>query len=344
MSHGRFKNPVGAALTGLFDIFRKQDLKDDFSETDSLKGKTCLITGANSGLGFGIATQFAERGARVIMACRSGIPEAGEKIKQITGSQMVEMIKLDLTDLSSVHHFIEELQSKNIKIDILIANAGVAPPKARKTPSGMEEMFMVNYFSKFVYINLLLLKGIIPSDYYHSKNRYPGIPRIIYISSDSHQGASAVDYEEFGVYKDYGVKKAINNYSYYKLVMNTFATELSRRINIDEKVDVSVNVICPGPVNSNIARDAPFLLKSVLKLIFTVFFPSPYKAAKPVTYMAGSKEFEGKSNRYLHMFNPKKMDAKIYDEKEGVKLWEHTDALWKKIDPRYEEYDLNQLL
>ncbi len=341
MSHGRFKNPVQATLTGILDIFRKQKLSKKLSNQDNLNGKTCLVTGANSGLGFGIATQFAERGARVIMACRSGIPEAGGKVKEITGSDKVEMIRLDLTDLDSINDFIDELKRRNISIDVLVANAGIAPPKARKTQSGMEEMFMVNYLSKNIYINLLLREGIIKSDFYGTKNGSTVIPRIIYISSDSHQNASAVDYEEFGIYKDYGVKKAINNYSYYKLVMNTFATELSRRIN-KKNVDVAVNVICPGPVNSNIIRDAPFLLRFLLKLIFSLFFPSAYKAASPVTYMACSKDFEGKTNEYLHMFNPKRMDAKVYDEKEGKKLWKYSDEVWKKIDPKYREYDLNQ--
>ncbi len=341
MSHGRFKNPVQATLTGILDIFRKQDLRNKLTDADTLEGKTCLITGANSGLGFGIATQFAERGAHVIMACRSGIPEAGEKIKKLTGSEKVEMVKLDLSDLVSIHSFIHTLKDKNVSIDVLVANAGIAPPKARQTPSGMEEMFMVNYLSKNIYINLLLKEGIIKSELYGTKNGSKDIPRIIYISSDSHQSASAIDYEEFGIYKDYGVKKAINNYSYYKLVMNTFATELSRRIN-KNKTDVSVNVICPGPVNSNIIRDAPFILRIILKSIFSIFFPSPYKAALPVTYMACSEDFESTTNQYLHMFNTKRMDEKVYDKSEGEKLWKFSDDVWKKIDPKYAEYDLNQ--
>jgi hypothetical protein len=69
----------------------------------------------------------------------------------------------------------------------------------------------------------MLEKGIIPND------GQPGfLPRIIFISSDSHQGCSAIDYNEFGRYYDYGVSKGIENYSYFKLVLNTYAMELSR--------------------------------------------------------------------------------------------------------------------
>lgn len=343
MSYGRFKNPLQATLTGVKDIFRKQGLKSRFTSKDNLNGKTCLITGANSGLGFAIATQFAEKGAHVIMACRSNIPEAGERVKQLSGSENVEMMHLDLTNLDSIHDFCDKLISEKIKLDVLVANAGVAPPYARKTASGLDEIFMVNYLAKFIYINILLNKGIILNKTF-ANNKLSGqsIPRIIFISSDSHQGASAIDFDEFGKFQDYGVKKAINNYSYYKLVMNTFATELSRRLTQNGIPDVSVNVICPGPVNSNIVRDAPLALKLILKTIFKLFFQSPEKAALPVTYMASSPDFEGITNRYLHMFNPKNMDNKVYDEKEGKKLWNYSSTLWKQIDPAYQEYDLRQ--
>ncbi|MCB0683774.1 MAG: hypothetical protein KDC32_23150, partial [Saprospiraceae bacterium] len=86
MSHGRFKNPVEATLTGIKDLFRRQPLADHLSERDRLDGKTCLVTGASSGLGFAVAVDLARRGANLIMACRSGIPEAGERVKQLSGS------------------------------------------------------------------------------------------------------------------------------------------------------------------------------------------------------------------------------------------------------------------
>ncbi len=91
MAEGRFDNPVVASLTGFYDRFRKQELKPRFKETDNFNGKTVLITGANSGLGFAIAVQAAKRGAKVIMACRSQIPEAGEKVKKLSGSDNVEI-------------------------------------------------------------------------------------------------------------------------------------------------------------------------------------------------------------------------------------------------------------
>lgn len=328
MAKGRFDNPVIASLAGFYDRFRRQELKSRLMETDNFNGKTVLITGANSGLGFAIATQAAQRGANLIMACRRQIPEAGEKVKKLSGSDNIEMRFLDLSKINIIHNFVDNLGRDKIVLDVVILNAASAASHSRKTESGQDELFLVNYFSNFILTNLLLNKGIIQPD---STNQ----PRIIFISSDSHRGASAIDYNEFGKYFDYGVSKAISNYSYFKLVLNTFATELSRRIN-KEKTVVQINCICPGPVNTNIIREVPFPIRVILRGIFSVIFRSPSKAAPPVIYLATSDDFRYKTNQYLHMFIPKRMDEKVYDEKEGKKLWDKSEKLWKLLDEKAE--------
>ena len=326
MAHGRFDNPVIASLAGVKDFFSKQKLEEQLKETHRVDSKTCLITGANSGLGFGIAVEMAKRGAYVIMAGRSAIPEAGEKVKKMSGSEKVEMIHLDLSRIDSIHQFCNTLEEKNIHPDITILNAGVALPKARMLESGLEEMFMVNYFSNFILTNLLLSKNLIKP---LSKNENK--PRIIYISSNSHQGSSYIDYEQFSKLNNYGVSQGISYYSYYKLVLNTLAIEFSRRLNKDDVV-IPVHVICPGPVHSNIIKEAPWLLRKVLGGIFSLVFRSPAVAAKPVVYMAISEDYENSTGDYLHMFNPKIMDPKVYMEKEGEKLWKYSIDLWKRLD------------
>lgn len=329
MSHGRFKNPLEAALTGIKDIFRKQSLAAKFLESDRLEGKTCLVTGANSGLGYAVAVQLAQRGARVLMACRSGIPEAGEKVKQESGSQNVEMLKVDLSDLTSIDALCQTLKERDEVLDVVVCNAGFVAPKSQQAPQGLDTMFMVNYLAKFILLNKLLKQGTIPNQTFSDNGRQETRPRIIFVSSDSHQGASAIDWDEFGTYYEYGVNKAINNYSYFKLVMNTLAMVFSRQlVREDGSPDVGVIVMCPGPVNTNIIRRAPWVLRMMLKGIFSLFFQTPQKAARPVIYLAASADFEGETGIYLHMFNPKKMDPKCYDEAEGKKLWERSQDVW----------------
>jgi NAD(P)-dependent dehydrogenase (short-subunit alcohol dehydrogenase family) len=335
VSHGRFDNPVIAALHGFFDIFRKQQFADRLTSDDKATGKRCLVTGVNSGLGFALAVELAGRGADVIGTTRRLQKETEEKIRSKSGGGKIEVRHLDLSKLDSIHSFVETLSREKVNMDITILNAGVALPKARKTDCGLEEMFMVNYLSNVILTRLMAGKGLIKRD-----NRNTGFkPRIIFISSDSHQGSSYIDYEEFGKYLDYGPSKGIANYSYFKLILNTYATELSRRLNKD-RIEVGVNVICPGPVHSNIIKEAPWLLRLTLGAIFRIIFKSPEKAAMPVVYMAISKDYEGKTNEYLHMFNEKKMDPKIYIPEEGSKLWERSDELWRKVDPQYEKLNL----
>lgn len=325
MAHGRFDNPVVAALAGVKDFFSKQKLEEQLKDTDRAEGKICVVTGANSGLGFGIAVDMARRGARVIMACRSQIPEAGEKVKKLSGSDRVEMIHVDLSKIDSIRQFVDTLAKRRIKPDVTILNAGVALPKARKTESGQEEMFFVNYFSNFILLNLLLEKKVIAAAQGSNSKQ-----RVIFISSDSHRDSSAIDYEQFGKYEDYGVSKGISYYSYYKLVLNTLAVEFSRRLN-KAAVEIPVHVICPGPVHSNIIKEAPWVLRKVLGTIFSVVFRSPAVAARPVVYMAISPDYEDTTAQYLHMFNPKEMDAKVYIPEEGEKLWKYSEDLWKRL-------------
>jgi hypothetical protein len=107
-----------------------------------------------------------------------------------------------------------------------------------------------------------------------------------------------------------------------------------------EKIVVQINCICPGPVNTNIIREVPFPIRVILRGIFSVIFRSPAKAAPPVIYMATSDDFKGKTNQYLHMFIPKRMDEKVYDEKEGKKLWEESEKLWKQLDEKAEIFTI----
>ena len=323
MAHGRFDNPVVAALAGVKDFFRKQKLADKLKDSDRIDGKTCFITGANSGLGYAVAVDFAKRGGEVIMAQRRQIEESVAKAKKESKSDRINGRYLDLSRIDSIRDFVYKLKSEKTKLDIVILNAGVALPKARKTDSGLEEMFLVNYLSNFILINLLINEDLLNMDI--------SIPRIIFVSSDSHQGSSHIDFDEFGKYFDYGVSKGMNYYSYYKLVLNTLAIEFSRRLN-KGGIKISCNIICPGPVNTNIIKEAPWILRLILGGIFYVIFKKPSDAAKAVVYLAISKDFEGKTGEYLHMFNEKMMDEKVYLKEEGEKLWKASFEVWQSVD------------
>ena len=95
--------------------------------TETLDGKTCIVTGANGGIGFITAQEFAKRGARVIMACRSKErgEEARKRIMESTGSEKVVVMELDVSSLKSVRKFAEAVNQQEEHVHILVNNAGV---------------------------------------------------------------------------------------------------------------------------------------------------------------------------------------------------------------------------
>ena len=83
------------------------------------------------------------------MAIRRQIPEAGERVKKESGSDLVEMLKVELSDLASVEAFCDEVKRQDIKFEVIVLNAGVTPARSRQTKQGLDEMFMVNYLANY---------------------------------------------------------------------------------------------------------------------------------------------------------------------------------------------------
>ena len=76
----RYQNPFKATFNGIIDMFKTKERVGELLDSDRLDGKTVMITGASSGWGRATAKEMARRGARVVMACRSGVPEKGDEV------------------------------------------------------------------------------------------------------------------------------------------------------------------------------------------------------------------------------------------------------------------------
>lgn len=315
----KYNSPLQATFKGISDLFKKQERVGELIDSERLEGKRVLITGASSGLGFAVAKQIADLGAEVIMAVRSGIPEKGEEVKKHSGNSNIHMLHVDLSDFNSIDTFVVALKSNFEKIDILISNAAIVVKEARKTDKGIDEMFMVNYLAPFYLVNSLIAADV----FNRSSNT---LPRIIFVSSESHRNPSHFEWDSFGEFKDHKMAKTVERYGYYKLLLTTFARELERRLNSND-VEYSVFALCPGPINSNIAREAPAMVQPLMKLIFSIFFSSPEKAAEPVIYLACSTELERKRNDYLFLMSRKAIDEKAADPENGKRLWELSQEL-----------------
>ncbi len=327
MSQAPKKRTVANAIAGAVRDFRNLKTPDVEPVPDDVRinGKTCLVTGANSGLGRAAAIELARRGGNMILACRPGHDDTCDEIKDASGSETVEMVEVDLADVRSVHRCCDELQRSGIRIDIALMNAGLMTPTARETPQGYDTMFAVHFLSKRVMIDRWLKDGVIrPAD------RGGDPPRIVFVSSESHRSYEAIEFDHFGEYSEYGIKESMRHYGLSKLVLSTYATELSRRLNPSETADVAVHALCPGGVSTRIARDAPALLKPIVNPALRLFFRSPEKAIAPIIYLCCAPEAGTSTGMYLHLMNRKQVSDSAADPDNGARLWEASDAMVAK--------------
>lgn len=177
-----------------------------------LEGKTAVVTGSSSGIGFETAKALAEKRCRVILACRNkerGM-QAGEKIGLQT-----EFLQLDLSRISSIRSFSAELLERGRPLDLLINNAGVMIPPLTMTEEGFELQFGVNHIGHFV-LTAFMMPLLRDDDG----------ARIVTVSSIGHKSAS-IDFTNLNAEKRY---RPWDAYGQSKLANLLFAYELERRL------------------------------------------------------------------------------------------------------------------
>jgi len=314
-----YGNPVTATLSGIADLFRKKERIGTLADNERLDGKTCLITGANSGLGKAAAIELAKRGARVIMACRSGIPAAGEDVRQASGSERVEMLHVDLSDLSSVRGCVEYLDQHGITLDRVILNAGIVPNKDVATAQGFELMFGVHFVANMALVQGLLETGLVANSAFAAQGKAARDerPRIVFVASEAHRSGTPIDLESFGDYVEYNAMASMAQYGHSKRALLSYVAELTERLH----GQVDVHALCPGPVDSNIARGAPGWVKPVLGFVMGKLFRSPAEASEPVLFLACAHAIEGETGIYLHLMTRKPIHEQATDPAVRRAVW-----------------------
>jgi NAD(P)-dependent dehydrogenase (short-subunit alcohol dehydrogenase family) len=178
-------------------------------------GRTAVVTGANSGLGAFAARDLAAKGATVVLACRN--TEKGERaagwIRDAAPGAEVQVAKLDLADLSSVHAFAEGLEHDSL--DLLINNAGLMAIPRRETKDGFEMQLGTNHLGHFALTGLLLERLERGSD-----------PRVVTVSSPAHHWTRGINFDDLQGRKRYWRWTA---YGQSKLANLLFTFELQRR-------------------------------------------------------------------------------------------------------------------
>jgi NAD(P)-dependent dehydrogenase (short-subunit alcohol dehydrogenase family) len=278
----------------------------------TMENKTVAITGANTGIGLQTAKVLAKQGAKIIALCRN--PGKGyaalKAIEEYSGRDDVELIQLDLSDLSSVRKAASEIESKVKKLDVLINNAGLIMPKRQLSKDGYEMTFAVNHLGHFLLTDLLLPLV---------KKAEQG--RIINVSSGAHWGAK-IDFDDLMAEKKYTAFKA---YGQSKLANILFTRELAKRL---EAEGISVNALHPGFVRSDFAKDREKKSNTslILKMLSPLAIPVE-KGALTSIYLASDPEAGKISGEYFAKEAVAKSSGPSKDMAAASKLWDLSEEL-----------------
>ena len=186
-------------------------------------------------------------------------------------------------------------------------------------------MFAVHFLSPRVMIARWLQDGVI-----RPSNRPGETPRIVFVSSEAHRSSHAVDFHRLGAFEDYRRKDSLKYYGISKLLLCMYATELSRRLNPADTVEVAVHAMCPGGMASNIARDTPVLLKPFVNALLRHFLQTPEEAVRPAIYLCCAEAAGSATGMYLHLMQRKSVLPAASDPENGARLWEASANLVAK--------------
>ena len=247
-------------------------------------GRTVLVTGGNSGLGFHTCRLLAAKGARVLLASRS--PQRGDQarsdILQSSPDARLEVISLDLADLDSVRHCGAALRNELDRLDILVNNAGVMAIPRQETAQGFERQFGVNHLGHFALTGALLpLLLDTPAS------------RVVNVSSMAHR-SGRMNFSDLHGTRDYS---RFGAYSQSKLANLLFTLELQRRLESREAPTVCASAH-PGWAATRLQYAAPSETGSRLELALmrtlnALLAQSAEQGALPQLYAATSPEVRG---------------------------------------------------
>ena len=238
-------------------------------------GKTFIVTGANTGLGFETALALYKLDANIIVACRDlqKSEQAIVKLKKSGGNGTLETGVLDLSDLNSVKLFANAFLQNHQRLDVSINNAAVATPPAMLTTQGFELQFGVNFLGHFALAGLLypLLKATKGS-------------RIISLTSNGYQNTT-IDFDNLRSEKDYD---PLREYRQSKLATLIFSIELNRRIIAKGQQVLSI-AVQPGANKTDLTRHST--KEEIAKGIERIGnFMEPWQGALCTLYASVSNE------------------------------------------------------
>ena len=277
-------------------------------------GRTAIVTGGNTGLGFQVARVLAGRGARLVIASRD-TRKAADAAAAIPGA---ETVRLDLASLASVREAAAQLRDRYEKLDLLINNAGVMMTPYARTEDGFELQFGTNHLGPFALTGLLL-------------DRLANVPgaRIVTVSSMVHRQGK-IDFDDLTSERRYGRSAA---YGRSKLANLLFTYELQRRLAAAHAQAIAL-AAHPGYASTGLARNLPPLMRAGARAIVPFIAQSAEMGALPIIRAATDPSAHGaeyygpggmtQMKGYPRLVTSSKLS---YDEELAGRLWTESERL-----------------
>ena len=300
----------------------------DVESVQSATKKTCIITGANTGIGYETTLAMLQKDYKVICAVRNKekMEKARESLAQTLGVNSglvdIEIEALDLNDQNSIEAFAKKFMDSENGLDVLINNAGVMATPEMKTKDGFEYQIGVNHLGHFKLTNMVLPKLL------ESQRD----ARIVNVSSEAHRFGKLekndLFYEKAGSYNNW------KSYGQSKLANILFANELQRKLEREKDVTyVSVNSLHPGAVDTELGRylydmdKKPQWYEEIIFNIIRQTMKTPAQGAETSVYLASdptAKQYRGK---YFDNCKEKVSTNAARNEEDAKWLWQRSAEL-----------------
>ena len=276
-----------------------------------MKRKTCVITGATSGIGYGIAKGLASLDHDLVLIGRDE-KKGRQTVKQLqdySNNAAITYYNIDLCSQKQIRQTGEEIRSRHPQIDVLINNAGVWTSRCELTDEKIEKQFAVNHLAYFLLTHIL----------------YPNIAksadgRIINIGSDSHKFGK-INFDDLNLERSYHGLKA---YGQSKLANLLFTYELHR---VKKHDHVSVYCVQPGLVKTDIGVKHTNPFHALMWKLRRLGGVTPEEAAQTAIYLATSPEAAGRSGLYWDRSKPKPSSQRSKNAEDAARLWKMSEQL-----------------
>jgi len=297
--------PDGVPL-GPFDA---DSTAEQVTERLDLSGRTALVTGANSGLGYESMRVLALRGAHVIGTART-LDKATGACASVQGR--TTPLALELTDFDSVVACAGGVAALGVPLDVLVCNAGVMEVPTAEQVHGIERHFVTNHLGHFLLTNRLLPQ---------LKSAPQG--RVVVVSSGAYKQAPAagIEFDNLSGERNYEPRKA---YGQSKLANYLFVRELARRT---AGTPVTANALQPGVIMTNLGRYLPWYQIVTAKLLGWTFMKSVEEGAATQVYLATAPALAGTSGYFFKDCNPFLPGGNMEDDELAARLWAVSEDL-----------------